>query len=147
MLNMNFNDKSHKATAFEKALCDMRRELKVKKGGEVSGEDIIIFLPFRCDHHIVRRGLLSFENKDREVMDKNKSDVQMNDMLSFTLLSEERMESDEVEEGEVLVFRSPVRKGRSKVDSFTLVGNIRTRSSVSTMNRMRTAPKRSATNK
>ena len=146
MLNMNFNDNSHKATAFEKALCDMRRELKVKKGGEVSGEDIIIFLPFRCDHHIVRRGLLSFENKDREVMDKNTPDVQMNDMLSFTLLSEERMESDKEEEGGVLVFRSPVRRGRSNVDSSPPVANMRTRSSVSTKKRMRTAPKRSTTN-
>ena len=42
----------------------------------------------------------------------------MNDILSLTLLSEEKMESDEEEEGEVLVFRSPVRRGRSKVFSF-----------------------------
>ena len=79
-------------------------------------------------------------------MDKHKPDVQMNDILSFQLLSEERMESNEEEEGEVLVFRSPVRRGRSMVDSSSPVGNIRTRSSVSTKKRMRTAPKRSATN-
>ena len=117
MLNVGFNENSHKATAFEQALRDMRRELKVKKGGEVSGEDMIIPLPFRCDQHIVRWGLLLFENKDREVMDKHNPDVQMNDILSLTLLSEEKMESDEEEEGEVLVFRSPVRRGRSKVFS------------------------------
>ena len=75
MLNVGFNENSHKATAFEQALRDVRRELKVKKGGEVSGEDMIIPLPFRCDQHIVRWGLLSFENKDREVMDKHKPDV------------------------------------------------------------------------
>ena len=102
MRNVGFNENSHKATAFEQALRDMRRELKVKKGGEVSGEDMIIPLPFRCDQHIVRWGLLSFENKDREVMDKHNPDVQMNDILSLTLLSEEKMESDEEEEGEVL---------------------------------------------
>ena len=56
MLNVGFNENLHKATAFEKASRDMRRELKVKKGGEVSGEDIIIPLPFRCDQHIVRWG-------------------------------------------------------------------------------------------
>ena len=75
MLNVSFNENSHKATAFEKTLRDMRRELKVKKGGDVSGGDMIIPLPFRCDQHIVRWGLLSFENKDREVMDKRKLDV------------------------------------------------------------------------
>ena len=97
MLNMDFNKNSHKAIAFEKALHDMRRELKVKKGGEVSEEDMIIPLPFQCDQHIMRWGLLSFENKDREVMDKHKPDVQMNDILSFTLLSEVNMELDEEE--------------------------------------------------
>jgi len=83
----------------------MRRDLKVKKGGEVSGEDIIIPLLFRCDQHIVRWGLLSFENKDKKMVDKHKPDVQMNDILSFQLLSEERMESDEVGEGELMVIR------------------------------------------
>ena len=75
MLNASFNENLHKATAFEKALRDMRRELKVKKVGDVSGGDMIIPLPFRCDQHIVRWSLLSFENKDREVMDKHKADV------------------------------------------------------------------------
>ena len=93
---------------------------------------MIIPLPFRCDQHIVRWSLLSFENKDKEVVDKHKPDVQTNDILSFELLSEERMESDEEEEGEVMVFRSPVRRERSKVGSVPPVGNIRTRSSVST---------------
>ena len=145
MLNMGFNKNSYKATAFEETLRDRRKELKVKKGGEVSGEDMIIPLPFRCDQHIVRWGLLSFENKDREVMDKHNPDVQMNDILSLTLLSEEKMESDEEEEGEVLVFRSPVRRGREKVDSSSPVANMRTRS-VSTKKRMRTASKRTTTN-
>ena len=145
MRNVGFNENSHKATAFEQALRDMRRELKVKKGGEVSGEDMIIPLPFRCDQHIVRWGLLSFENKDREVMDKHNPDVQMNDILSLTLLSEEKMESDEKEESEVLVFRSPVRRGRSKVFS-SPTEKMRTRSSISAKKRMRTAPKRSTTN-
>ena len=62
MLNAGFNENLHKATAFEKTLRDMCRELKVKKGGEISGGDMIIPLPFRCDQHIVRWGLLSFEN-------------------------------------------------------------------------------------
>ena len=51
MLNVGFNENSHKAIAFEQALRDMRRYLKVKKGGEVLGEDMIIPLPFRCDQH------------------------------------------------------------------------------------------------
>ena len=62
MRNASFNENSHKATAFEKTLRDMRRDLKVKKGGDVSGGDMIIPLPFRCAQHIVLWGLLSFEN-------------------------------------------------------------------------------------
>ena len=49
MLKVGFNENLYKATAFEKALRDVRRELKMKKGGEVSGKDMIIPLPFRCD--------------------------------------------------------------------------------------------------
>ena len=96
----------------------MRRELKVKKGDDLSEGGMIIPLPFRCDQHIVRWYLLSFENKYRKVMDKHRPDVQMNDILSFILLSEEKMESDEKEEDDIIVFRSPIRRGRSKVDSF-----------------------------
>ena len=92
MRNTSFNKNSHRATAFEKALSDMRRNLQVKKGGNVSRSDMIIPLPFRRDQHIVRWGLLSFKNKDTEVVDKHKPDMQMNDILSFQLLSEERME-------------------------------------------------------
>ena len=92
-------------------------ELKVKQGGEVSGGGMITPLPFRCNQHIVRWGLLSFENKDREVMVKHKPVVQMNDILSFKLQREEKMESDKEEEGDIIVFRSSVKRGRAKVDS------------------------------
>ena len=78
-------------------------------------------------------------------MDKHKPDVQMNDILSFTLSSEEKVKSDEEEEGEVLVFRSLVRRGRARVDSFPPVANMGTHS-VSTKKRMRTAPQRTTTN-
>ena len=46
MLNVGFNENLYKATAFEKALRDMRRELKVEKDGEISGVNMIIPLPF-----------------------------------------------------------------------------------------------------
>ena len=44
------------------------------------------------------------------------------------------------------MFKSPVRRGRSKVDSSSPVGNIRTRCSVSIKKRMKTTPERSTTN-
>ena len=53
ILNAGFNENLHKVTAFEKTLRDMRRDLKVKKGGDVSGDDMIIPFLFRCDQHIV----------------------------------------------------------------------------------------------
>ena len=55
------------------------------------------------------------------------------------------MESDNEEEGEVLVFRSLVRRGRARVYSFPPVANMGTHS-VSTKKRMRTAPQRTTTN-
>ena len=62
MRNASFNEKSHKIIASENSLRNMRRELKVKKVGEVLGDDMIIPLPFQCDQHIMLWGLLSFEN-------------------------------------------------------------------------------------
>jgi len=53
MRNASINENSYKTTSFEKALRDMCRKLKVKKGGDISGGDMIISLPFRCDQHIV----------------------------------------------------------------------------------------------
>ena len=35
MLNVGFNENSHKATSFEEDFRDMHRDLKVKKGGEI----------------------------------------------------------------------------------------------------------------
>ena len=35
-------------------------------------------------------------------MEKHRPDVQMNDTLSLTLLNEEKMESDEEEEGDII---------------------------------------------
>ena len=46
MRNATFNENSYKTTSFEKALRDMCRKLKVKKGGDISGGDMIISLPF-----------------------------------------------------------------------------------------------------
>ena len=144
MRNASFNENSHKVTAFEKDLRDMRRELKVKKGIDVLGDGMIIPLPFQCDQHIVRLGFLSFENKDREVMDKHKLDVQMNNILSFILLSEQKIESDEEEEGGFIVFRSPIRRGSEKVDSAPHMPMMITRST-STKKRIRTATPKGTT--
>ena len=142
MRNASFNKHSYKATAFKKGLRDMRRELKVKKDDDVSGGDMIISLFFRCDQHIVRWGLLSFENKDHAVMKRHKTDVQINDILSLILLSEDKIESDEEEEGDIIVFRSPTRRGRAKVDGNPPVPLIRTRVII-TRKRMRTSTSKS----
>ena len=140
----SFNENSHKVTAFEKALRDMRKKLKVKKGDDVSGGDMIISLAFRCDQHIMRWDLLSFENKDHAVMDKQKPDVQINDILSLTSLSEEKIESDKEGEGDIIVFRSPIRRGGAKVDSAPPVPLMRTRST-STKKRMKTVTSKNTT--
>ena len=82
---------------------------------------MIIPLPFRYNQHIVRWGLLSFENKDREVMVKHKPGMQMNDILSFTLLSEEDMESDEEKEGEVLLLGHQLEEEEQKLTVLLLL--------------------------
>ena len=54
------------------------------------------------------------------------------------------MKSNEEEEGNIIVFRSPIRRGRAKVNSVYLVLLMRTRST-STKKRMRTTTPKSAT--
>ena len=48
-----FNNNSHKATAYEKALLDMRRGLRVKKGGNICNPKLVIQLPFECEESII----------------------------------------------------------------------------------------------
>ena len=100
MQTKSFNQNTHKATAFEEALRKMRKELNVRKGGDISGPDLVISLPFSCEETIVKWGLLSFENLDPEVVAKHRPDVQMFDVLSLTLMSDEKVESEEEHEGE-----------------------------------------------
>ena len=97
MRNSRLNENSHNATVFEKSLRDIRKEFKVKKRGDSWGENMIIPLSFECDQQIVRWGVLSFEKKDPEVVNKDTMDVQMNDILSLTLLSEEKMKANKEE--------------------------------------------------
>ena len=93
-----FNQNTHKATAFEEASRKMRKQLNVRKGGDISGLDLVISLPFSCEETIVKWGLLSFENIDSEKVAKNRPDVQMFDVLSLTLMSDKKIESEEEHE-------------------------------------------------
>ena len=115
----SFNQNTHKATALEEALRKMRKELNVRKGGDISGPDLVISLPFSCEETIVKWGLLSFENLDSEVVIKNRPDVQMFDVLSLTLVSDEKLESEEEEEneGELSMFKTPRRSKKDNTSS------------------------------
>ena len=97
----------------------MRKELDVKKGGDISGPDLVISLPFSCEETIVKWGLLSFENLDSEVVIKNRPDVQMFDVLSLTLVSDEKLESEKEEEneGELSMFKAPRRSRKDNTSS------------------------------
>ena len=66
---------------------------------------MIIPLSFRCDQHCVCWGIMLLENKDSEVANKNRMNVQMNDILSLILLSQDNTKSDEEEEGDLLMFK------------------------------------------
>jgi len=66
---------------------------------------MIIPLSFRCDQHSVCWGILLLENKDSEVANKNRMNVQMNDILSLILLSQDNTKSDEEEEGDLIIFK------------------------------------------
>ena len=120
-----FNQNTHKATAFAEALRKMRKELDVKKGGDISGPDLVISLPFSCEETIVKWGLLSFENLDSEVVIKNRPDVQMFDVLSLTLVSDEKLESEEEEEneGELSIFKTPRRSKKDNSSTPTSASN------------------------
>ena len=45
------------------------------------------------------------ENKDSEVANKNRMNVQMNDILSLILLSQDNTKSDEEEKGDLIIFK------------------------------------------
>ena len=115
----SFNQNTHKAIAFEEALRKMRKQLNVRKGGDISGPDLVISLPFPCKETIVKWGLLSFENLDPEVVTKNRPDVQMFDVLSLTLMSDEKVESEEEHEGELSMLKTPRRSRRKDYTSST----------------------------
>ena len=66
----SFNQNTYKATVFEEALRKMRKQLNVSKGGDISGPDLVISLPFPCKETIVKWGLLSFENLNPEIVTK-----------------------------------------------------------------------------
>ena len=69
----------------------------------------------KYNHHyslqIVHWGILSFKNKDPEVVNKNRMDVQMDDILLLTFLSQEKMQSDEEEEGNFVIIKSSKKEG------------------------------------
>ena len=76
----------------------MRNELKLRKGDDISGPDLIISLSFSCEEIIARWGILSFENLNPEVVKKNEDDIHMHNILSLTLLSNEKVECDKEHE-------------------------------------------------
>ena len=43
--NKNYNHNSQKETAFEEVLRKMRNELKLRKGDDISGPDLVISYP------------------------------------------------------------------------------------------------------
>lgn len=48
-----FSKNSHKVTVFEKALPDIRKILRVKKGGDIQNPKVIIPLPFKYEEKII----------------------------------------------------------------------------------------------
>ena len=97
--NKTFNQNTYKTTAFKETLRKMRKHLNVRKGSDICGPDFVISLPFLFEEITVKWGLLSFENLNAEIISKNRPDVQIFDVLSLTLMSAEKVESEKEHEG------------------------------------------------
>ena len=126
-----FNKNSHRATAYEKALLDMRRDLRVKKGGNIQNPKVVIQLPFECEESIIEWVVDGFQNDDEEVVRANHPDIQVYYVLTMTLKSSEKMESDEEKKGTSRIYKSPVRtmrETRTRRAASTDDARVRTRS-------------------
>ena len=67
----------------------------MRKGGDISGPDLIISLPFSCEEIIVKWDLLSFENLDHEIVTKNRLDIQMFDVSKMSLDTNDLLSLDD----------------------------------------------------
>ena len=59
--NSNFNGNTYMATAYKATLREMRRSLGARKEDEITGPDLVIPLPFRCEVDIVEYGVQGHE--------------------------------------------------------------------------------------
>ena len=79
--NSNFNGNTYMATACKATLREMRRNLGARKEDEITGPDLVISLPFRCEVDIVEYGVQGHE--------------QLYYIFSMTFFSTEKTEEEE----------------------------------------------------
>ena len=107
------NKNNHKATAYEKTLLDTRRDLRVKKGGNIRNTKVVIQLPFEYKESIIELTVDGFENNDEEVVRANHPDIQVYYVLSMTLRSSDKIESNKEKQGTNKIYKTPVRDARA----------------------------------
>ena len=73
----------------------MRRMLRVKKGGNNRNSKVVIQLPFECEESIIEWAVDGLQNNDEEVVRENHPDIQVYYVLTMTLRSADKMESEE----------------------------------------------------
>ena len=92
---------------------------------------VVIQLPFECEESIIEWAVDGFQNDDEEVVRANHPDIQVYYVLTMTLKSSEKMESDEEKEGTSRIYKSPVRtmrETRTRRAASTDDARVRTRS-------------------
>ena len=107
------NKNNHKATVYEKTSLDMRKGLRVKKGGNIRNPKVVIQLPFECEESIIEWSVGRFENNDEEVVRENHPDIQVYYVLSMTLRSSDKIESNKEKQGTNEIYKTPVRDARA----------------------------------
>ena len=73
----------------------MRRMLRVKKGGNIRNSKVVIQLPFEYEESIIEWAVDGLQNNDEEVVRENHPDIQVYYVLTMTLRSADKMESEE----------------------------------------------------
>ena len=84
----------------------------MKKGGNIRNHKVVIQLSFECEESIIEWTVDGFQNNDEEVVRENHPDIQVYYVLTMTLRSSDKMDSDVEKQGTSKSYKTPVRDAR-----------------------------------
>ena len=84
----------------------------MKKSGNIRNPKVAIQLPFEYEESVIEWAVDGFQNNDEEVVRENHPDIQVYYVLTMTLRSLDKMDSDEEKQETSKSYKTPVRDAR-----------------------------------